>query len=42
MLNGRFEVTEDPFYNALMLIGWGLHELSDLIQQEGNVGSSKP
>jgi len=31
MLNGRFEVTEDPFYSAPMLIGWSLHELSDLV-----------
>ena len=41
MLNGRFEVTEDPFYSAPMLFGWSLHELSDLIHQEGNIGSSK-
>jgi len=41
MLNGRFEVMEDPFYSAPMLIGWGLHELSDLVNREGNIGSSK-
>jgi len=31
MLNGRFDVTEDLFYRAPMLIGWSLYELSDLV-----------
>ena len=41
MLNGRFEVTEDLFYSALMLISWSLHELSDLVHREGNIGSGQ-
>jgi len=39
--NSRFEIIEDPFYSVPMLIGWSLHELSDIVNREGNIGFDK-